>query len=106
MNKEAYKLGLVKEMIDFNKLHSVKKSLSQMVTVTPEEVRDRIRQSNPEDYEHWVIFLFSLVGRGLYFTDIIAFDIDSTIHNRNKTGVVMLYESNRELLRHLYNQID
>ena len=46
------------------------------------------------------------MGRGLYFTDIIAFDIESTIHKRKKTGVVMLYESNRELLRHLYSQID
>ena len=106
LNKEAYRLGLVRELIDSNRLHKVKKSMSQLTTVTPEEMRERIRESKPEDYKHWVVFLFSLVGRGLYFTDILSFDINSTTHKRNKTGVVMLYESNRELLRHLYSQIE
>ena len=106
LNKEAYRLGLVKELIDVNRLHKVKKSLSQLTTLTPEEIRERIRKSKPEDYEHWVVFLFSLVGRGLYFTDILSFDIESTVHKRTKTGVVMLYESNRDILKHLYKQID
>ena len=106
MNREAYKLGLVRELIDSNRLHTVKKSISQLTTVTPEEIKERIRESKPEDYKYWVVFLFSLVGRGLYFTDILSFDIESTIHKRNKTGVVMLYESNRDVLRHLYNQIE
>ena len=106
MNREAYKLGLVRELIDSYRLHTVKKSISQLTTVKPEEIRERIRKSKPEDYKYWVVFLFSLVGRGLYFTDILSFDIESTTHKRNKTGVVMLYESNRELLRHLYNQIE
>ena len=52
------------------------------------------------------MFLFSLVGRGLYFTDILSFDIESTTYKRNKTGVVMFYESNRRVLRYLFNQID
>ena len=106
LNKEAYRLGLVKELIDVNRLHKVKKSLSQLTTVTPDEIREGIRKSKPEDYKYWVVFLFSLVGRGLYFTDILSFDIESTTHKRNKTGVLMLYESNRELLRYLYNQIE
>lgn len=106
LNKEAYKLGLVKELIDTDKLHMVKKSISNLTTVTPEEIRERIRQSKPEDYKHWVVFVFSLVGRGLYFTDITTFDINSPTHKRSKTGVVMLYEANRDLLRHLYNQLD
>ena len=106
LNKEAYKLGLVRELIDSNRLHTVKKSMSQLTTVTPEEIKERIRKSKPEDYKYWVVFLFSLVGRGLYFTDILSFDIERTTHKRNKTGVVMLYESNRELLRHLYSQIE
>ena len=106
LNKEAYRLGLVKELIDVNRLHRIKKTLSQMKTVTPEEIIEKIRESKPEHYKHWVVFVFSLVGRGLYFTDILSFDIESTTHKRNKTGVVMLYESNRRVLRHLFNQID
>ena len=106
LNKEAYRLGLVKELIETNKLHKVKRSLNQMTTVTPEEIIEKIRDSKPEDYKHWVVFVFSLVGRGLYFTDITTFDINNPRHKRSKTGVVMLYESNRDLLRHLYNQLD
>ena len=106
LNKEAYRLGLVKELIDTNKLHKVKRSLNQMTTITPKEIIEKIRDSKPEDYKHWVVFVFSLVGRGLYFTDIISFDIESIVHKRTKTGVVMLYESNRDILKHLYKQID
>ena len=106
LNKEAYRLGLVKELIDTNKLHKVKKSISNLTTVTPEEITKGIRESKPEDYKHWVVFVFGLVGRGLYFTDITTFDINSPTHKRSKTGVVMLYEANRDLLRHLYNQLD
>ena len=106
MNREAYKLGLVRELIDSNRLHTVKKSMSQLTTVTPEEIIEKIRDSKPEDYKHWIVFVFSLVGRGLYFTDIISFDIESIVHKRTKTGVVMLYESNRDILKHLYKQIE
>lgn len=49
LNKEAYRLGLVKELIDTNKLHKVKRSLNQMTTVTPEAIIEKIRDSKPED---------------------------------------------------------
>ena len=77
-----------------------------MTTVTQEEIIEKIKNSKPEDYRYWVVFVFSLVGRGLYFTDIISFDIESTVHKLTKTGVVMLYESIRDILKHLYKQND
>jgi len=106
ITNEAYRLGLIDTTLDNNKLIRIKYERTEVKSIEPKDIIAKMKESDSSTYDHWVLFVFSLVTRGLYYTDVIAFDTDNDIHRRVKTGVPMLYDTNKELLSFLHNQID
>ena len=106
VTNEAYRIGLIDSTLDNNKLIRIKHERIDVKSIEPNDIINKMKQSPSSSYQHWVLFVFSLITRGLYYTDIVAFDINNDIHKRIKTGVPMLYDTNKRMLSSLFNQLD